>query len=304
VSKNPLVSIIIVSYNTRDLTAKSIKKAQKSHGFSENELEIIVVDNNSQDDTVEYLKKNFPQVKLIVNQENKGFGGGNNQGVDAASGKYILLLNTDAFLAPDTLKILVDKLENNQDILSVGPQLRYEDSRIQLSGGYLPTPLRVLFWMWWLDKLPLFKNLIKPYHIYSKSWHTKTQHPEWLMGACVLFRRSEFQEAGGFDENIFMYTEEVELYRRLQETFNKKVLFTPETQVTHLGSASTKKANAFRLVHELKGIEYIYQKHYPKLAPLIKLIIYTGALMRLILYRFLPGRKAAYEEYKKFFKMA
>lgn len=302
--KKPLVSVVIVSYNTRDLTVKSIKHVKKSKGFAKGDIEIIVVDNNSSDDTVQYLKKHNKEITLISNNKNRGFGGGNNQGVTRAKGKYILLLNTDAFLSPDTLKTLVDIMEERNDIISVGPQLRYEDGRVQLSGGYLPTPIRVLAWMWWLDKLPLLKEIIKPYHVYSIPWHQKDQYPEWLMGACVLFRRAEFTKAGGFDEKIFMYAEEVELYRRLKQSLGKKVFFTPKTQVIHIGSASTKKANTFRLVHELKGVEYIYQKHYPRLLPLIKLIIYSGSLMRLVLYRLLPGRREAYEEYKKFFQMA
>lgn len=300
----PLVSIIIVSYNTRDLTVKSIDHVNQSQGFKPGELEIIVVDNHSSDDTVSYLKKHYPQVKLIVNQENRGFGGANNQGVELAQGKYVLLLNTDAFLSSQALRFMVDQMEQNQDFLSVGPQLRYGDGRLQLSGGYLPTPIRVIFWMWWLDKLPLIRSLVKPYHVYSLKWHTQTQYPDWLMGACVLFRRSEYQAVKGFDEHIFMYAEEVELYRRLHQKYpQKRVLFTPEVQVTHLGGASSKKANAFRLVHELKGVEYIYQKHYSKLAPFIKLVLVSGALLRLLLFKFLPGRKDAYEEYKKFFTL-
>lgn len=301
--KKPLVSVIIVSYNTRDLTVKSIQHALASQGFEKDDLEIIVVDNASPDDTVSYLKKNFPQVKLIVNQKNRGFGGANNQGVAIAQGKYVLLLNTDAFLSPQALRFMVDQMEKDPQILSVGPQLRYGDGRLQLSGGYLPTPIRVLAWMWWLDKLPLIKKLFPhPYHVIDPKWHTKTQYPDWLMGACVLFRKQEYQEVSGFDENIFMYAEEVELYRRLHQKYpHKKVLFTPQVKVTHLGGASSKKANAFRLVHELKGVGYIYQKHYPRLAPFIKLILYSGALMRLVVFKFLPGRKDAYEEYKKFF---
>ncbi len=297
----PLVSIIIVSYNTRDLTAKSIDHVRQSRGFKPEDLEIIVVDNNSPDDTVSYLQKHYPDVKLIANQTNRGFGGANNQGAKLAKGKYLLLLNTDAFLAPDSLKTLVDVLEKNPDIVSVGPQLRYQDGSLQLSGGYLPTPLRVVFWMWGLDKLPLFNRLFKPYHVYNLDWHTRDQYPDWLMGACVLFRRKEFLAVGGFDDRIFMYAEEVELYRRLKTKFGKQVFFTPQTQVVHLGGASSKKANAFRLVHELQGIEYIYRKHYPGWLPFIKFVLYSGAFLRLLLFKFMPGRREAYEEYHNFF---
>lgn len=298
----PLVSVIIVSYNTRKLTVKSIKSAYVSQGFKPGEIEVILVDNNSADDTVAYLKKHFPSVKLIVNQENRGFGGGNNQGAKAAKGIYLLLLNTDAFLGPDSLKTLVHILAKHREIVSVGPQLRYADNRLQPSAGYLPTPLRVLAWMWWLDKLPLIKRLFPtPYHVFDPAWHQKAQTPEWLMGACVLFRRTEFLAAGGFDEQIFMYAEEVELYRRLQKSLGKQVYFTPKSSVVHLGRASSNKANAYVLIHELKGIEYIYQKHYPHLLWFIRLVIYTGVALRIFVFSLIPHRHEALAEYKKFF---
>ena len=88
---SPFVSVILVSHNTRQLTIKSIKSAYASRGFNKGEIEVILVDNNSQDDTVSYLKKHLPQVRLVVNKENLGFGGGNNQGAKLAKGKYILL---------------------------------------------------------------------------------------------------------------------------------------------------------------------------------------------------------------------
>jgi len=93
----PLVSVIIVSFNTRKLTIKSIKSVYASSGFKKDEIEVIVVDNNSTDDTVEFIGKQFLNFRLIVNQDNRGFGGGNNQGAKVAKGKYLLLLNSDAF---------------------------------------------------------------------------------------------------------------------------------------------------------------------------------------------------------------
>lgn len=302
VSRNPVVSVIIVSYNTRDLTVKSIKSAYASRGFKRGEIEVIVVDNNSSDDTVASIGSSFKQFRLIANNDNPGYGGGNNQGAGIAEGKYLLLLNTDAFLGRDSLRTLVDVLAKHQDIVSVGPQLRYSDNRLQLSGGYLPTPIRVMAWMWWLDKLPGIKKLFStPYHVFDLNWHKKPQYPEWLMGACVMFRKAEFLAAGGFDDKIFMYAEEVELYRRLRESLGKKVYFTPRTQVIHIGRASSNKANAFVLTHELKGIEYIYQKHYPSLLWFIRFVIYTGVLLRIIVFSMIPSRKEALVEYKKFF---
>jgi N-acetylglucosaminyl-diphospho-decaprenol L-rhamnosyltransferase len=299
----PLVSVIMVSYNTREYTVKAMQSALDSRGFKSGEIEVIMIDNNSPDDTVAYTKKHLPTVKVIRNKDNRGFGGGNNQGAAIASGKYLLLLNPDAFLAKDSLRIMVDILETRTDIVSVGPQLRYVDGSMQQSAGYLPTPLRVMAWMWWLDKLPLVKKLFpEPYHVFDLDWHKQDRYPEWLMGACIMFRKDEFLAAGGFDDKIFMYAEEVELYRRLKESLGKKVHLTTKTQVVHVGSVSTKKANAYRLSYELQGIEYIYAKHYPNLLWFIKFVINTGVMMRIMLFSLIPSRRDTLVEYRKFFE--
>ncbi len=302
VKTKPLVSVIMVSYNTRAYTVKAMQSALDSQGFKPGEIEVIMVDNNSPDDSVAYTRKHLPAVKVIANKVNTGFGGGNNQGIQAARGQYLLLLNPDAFLEKKSLRLLTDILIHNPDIVSVGPQLRYADGSLQQSAGYLPTPLRVTAWMWWLDKLPLIKRLFPtPYHVFDLDWHKTDHYPEWLMGACIMFRRDEFLAAGGFDDKIFMYAEEVELYRRLKESLGKKVFFTTSTKVVHIGSVSTKKANAYRLNFELKGIEYIYKKHYPHLYWYIKFVITVGVILRLILFSLIPSRRDTLVEYKKYF---
>lgn len=299
----PLVSVIIVSYNTREYTVKAMQSALNSRGFKPGEIEVILIDNNSPDDSVTYTKKHLPQVKVIANKDNRGFGGGNNQGAEIAKGKYLLLLNPDAFLEKDSLRVMVDIMEKREDIVSVGPQLRFLDGSMQQSAGFLPTPIRVMAWMWWLDKLPLIKKLFNtPYHVFDLDWHKQDRYPEWLMGACVMFRKSEFLSAGGFDDKIFMYAEEVELYRRLKESLGKKVHLTTKTKVVHIGSVSTKKANAYRLTYELQGIEYIYAKHYPNLLWFIKFVINTGVIMRIVLFSLIPSRRDTLVEYKKFFQ--
>lgn len=302
---NTLVSVIVVSYNTREYTVKAMQSAIKSRGFKPGEIEVIMIDNNSPDDSVAYTKEHLKTVKVIANKDNRGFGGGNNQGAELATGKYLLLLNPDAFLEPDSLRIMVDILEKREDIVSVGPQLRYLDGSMQQSGGYLPTPMRVMAWMWWLDKLPLVKKLFRePYHVFDLDWHKNDRYPEWLMGACIMFRKQEFLTAGGFDDKIFMYAEEVELYRRLKASLGKKVHLTTKTKVVHVGSVSTKKANAYRLTYELQGIEYIYAKHYPNLLWFIKFVINTGVIMRIILFSLIPSRRETLVEYKKYFERA
>lgn len=300
----PLVSVIIVSYNTKELTVKCIKSVYASKGFKKGQIEIIVVDNGSTDDTIGAIGRSFERFRLIANTENVGFGAANNQGAQIASGEYLLFLNSDAFLERDSLSSLTNFLAKHKKILSVGPQLRYSDGSIQQSAGYLPTPWRVTAWMWGLDKLPLVKNLFTPYHIFDLNWYTKPHNPEWLMGACILFRKDEFLTVHGFDDKIFMYSEEVELYRRLKESTGKLVAFTPKIHVTHLGRASSHKANTSVLIHELKGIEYIYHIHYPNLLWLIRFVIVVGVLLRIAVFSLIPSRRESLIEYINYFKQS
>lgn len=300
--KAPIVSIIIVSYNTANLTEKCVKAALGSTGFAKGEIEIIVVDNNSSDNTVSLLKKKYPSIKIISSPKNLGFGAGNNQGVKIARGEYILLLNTDAFLMPDTLSRLVAVLMRDSGILSVAPRLVYADGSTQQSVGYFPTLLRVKAWMLGLDKLPLIKSLFPtPYHYYDTSRYQLNFHPDWLMGAVVLFRRAQFLRVGGFDETIFMYGEEVELFYRLHKVFkDKKNLFLSSAVATHLGSVSAKKTNTSRLLLELTGIISFYQKHHQASTWLIRLIIGTGVALRAVIYSLIPARRDQARQYFRY----
>lgn len=300
----PLVSVIIISFNTADLTLKSISCVKKSKQFKKNEIEIIVVDNASSDTSVSQVKEKYPQVKIIKNLKNVGFGLANNQAIKASKAKFILLLNSDAFVNPDTIKTLLQELAENNNIIAVAPQLLNRDGSIQHSAGYLPTLKRVIAWMFCLDRLPLLSDLIKPYHISKTSWYKQNRSPDWVIGACVLLRKSELARVGGFDESIFMYAEEVELFLRLKKKFKKRILFTPDAVATHLGSQSTKKTKTSRLTQELKGIEYIYHKHWPYLVVPARLSMLLGVTIRILLFQFIPSKKNAYEEYKKYLSMA
>lgn len=303
VCRKPIVSVIIVSYNTRDLTLTCLKHLYASTGIKASQIEVVVVDNHSSDGTVAAITKSYPNVRLIVNQNNMGFGRGNNQGVAASRGKYLLLLNTDAYLDHDTLSLLIQALESSPQVLAVGPRYFYQDGSFQQSVGYFPSLARLAGWMWGLDKLPLIKSLFStPYHVCDPAWYHRARPVDWLMGACVLLKHQDYLQVAGFDEKIFMYAEEVEFFLRLTRQSRRHCYFVPSARIIHLGSASTKKALATRLLHELQGIEYIYAKHFPQLLWIIRFIVYTGVIMRIALFSLIPHRADAVLEYKKYFK--
>lgn len=302
-NSQPLITVIIVSYNTEDETLEAVRSVRSSHGFKKSQIEIIVVDNASKDATVAKLKSNYSDIEIIENLKNKGFGSANNQGIEKAQGKYILLLNSDAFLSADTLEILVQKLKSDPELLAIAPQLRDDEGNIQQSAGYLPRLSSLMAWMWWWDRVPFLKTFFLPFHVVDQNWYKKERNPEWLMGACILFHREDLVQSGGFDDKIFMYAEEVELFLRLKK-LGKKVLFTPSTHVIHLGGLSSEKSKTGKLIKELQGIEYIYQKHYPRFLVLLHPILYIGVWLRVIMFRLLKGKKGRVDEYKKYLRVA
>jgi hypothetical protein len=220
------VSVIIVSYNTRDLTLTCLKHVYTTTGLKSEELEVIVVDNHSSDGTVAAIKSKYPQVKIVASRANLGFGAGNNLGAKQAQGEYLLLLNTDAYLSATTLSRLVKTIQSNDQISAVGPGYHYEDGSFQQSAGYFPTPWAVVGWMWGFDKLPLIKYLFaSPYHLYDARWYVYSRPVDWLMGACVLLKRADFLRVGGFDENFYV-REEVELFQRLSQTTGRSTILS------------------------------------------------------------------------------
>jgi hypothetical protein len=299
----PAVSVILVSYNTAKLTLKCLRHVYASKNFDLNSLEVIVVDNNSSDDTVKNITAQYPDVKIINNSSNVGFGTANNQGVKSAHSDLILLLNTDAFIAQDTLTYLVNELLAHTEYLAIGPKYLYPDNAPQQSAGYFPTLRRVLGWMLALDKVPLLNMFFSDaYHLSDYRWYRHSHAVDWVMGACVLFRRDEFLSIGGFDEKIFMYGEEVDLFMRLSKKFSKSAFYTCEASIIHLGSASTKIARSSRLVQEFMGIEYIYTKYFKQQLWIIRLLIYTGVILRLLFFTLTGSHPEAVLEYKKFLK--
>lgn len=297
------VSVIIVSYNTCNLTLKCLRYVLASTGFAKGEIEVIVVDNNSPDQTVSLVKNKYPQVKLIVSKKNLGFGQGNNLGVKYARGNYLLLLNTDAFLKPTTLSQLYKIVCTNNDLIATSPLLKYQDGSLQQSAGYFPTPLRIFAWMTGLDKLPITKKLFPtPYHYYDTSLYTKSFSPDWLMGACVLLPTKVYKSVGGFDQHIFMYAEEVELFYRLNKLYpHQKTLLSSKLSIMHLGSFSSAKAKTSRLLAEFDGIKSFYKKHLPNWSSTITTMINLGVIIRIVVFSFIPDKRNTVSEYLKYF---
>lgn len=294
------VSFIIVNWKTRDLVSQAIRSIEKhAKGFS---WEIIVVDNNSEDGSVEHLKKNFPGIKLIAKKENLGFGRGNNEGVKEASGQYIFFFNSDAYLIDDSLIKLLERAKQIPDLGAIAPLILNPDRTIQQSGGFFPSLLKVFWWMTFVDDLP-FGTILKPYHIDHDHFYKKEQAMGWLTGAAFMAPSEVVKKLNGFDEEIFMYGEDIDLCCRMGK-LNLRILMSPVSRIVHMGQGSSGKLPKNAILGEYKGIIYIYKKYMSSYSlQILRFLLKMGALLRIFAFTLL-GRKELAKIYAEAFKVA
>jgi len=256
------LSIIIVNYKTGEMTSsciKYIKETIKSVNF-----EIIVVDNNSADNSVNLIQCQHPEIKIIKTTENLGYGKANNLGIKKSLGKYLLILNSDIILNTDFVKYLIDFYQKyNAGILGI--KLITSNQKLLKSFGYFPSPLLIIS-----DGISIL-NRIKYRHLnrYAaiKSQNPQTQKVDWITGAFMFISKENFNKIGGFDENIFMYYEDVDLCKRA----NKLTLdnyYISEFTAYHEHCATVRSVPKIRYniykVAEKKSAVYYVKKYYPQ----------------------------------------
>lgn len=322
-----LLSIIIVSYNTAALTKQTIESVVadiKSSKLLKRTTEILVVDNNSNDDSVKILHalSKQGQISLILNKDNQGFSAANNQGIERSRGQFVLLLNSDTILQPGTLERLVTTFQSAQidDMTAVlasqknrldrlgilSPSLLNQDGTPQPHGGSFPSLVTLATHMLMLDDLPVIGQLLPSTQHTGRRSVSESQpqaeiealvQKDWVAGTAMMIRRAVIDEVGQLDQNIFMYGEDIEFCIRAKH-HHWDVAIHPGVGVVHLGSASSSSANA--LVGEAKGYIYIWSKHKPLWQlPFAKLLIKLGALLRLLIFGTIkpdPKKRAAYRQ--------
>jgi N-acetylglucosaminyl-diphospho-decaprenol L-rhamnosyltransferase len=241
------VSVVVVTYNALPLLERSLESVQ---GY-----ETIVVDHGSTDGTVDFVRERFPEAR-VLEQENLGFGAGNNTGMGAASGDYFLLLNADAWALGDAVERLVEFAEANPDAAVVGPKLLNEDGTLQRSVRGYPSTWRIATEYLFLRKLAPRSRAFNAF--YGAGFdHESVREAEFLGGACLLVRRAAFEQVGGFDEDFFMMSEEVDWCYRFRQA-GWKVLFYPGAEVVHVLTSS---ANPAMFRHLVRGHLRFLAKH-------------------------------------------
>jgi N-acetylglucosaminyl-diphospho-decaprenol L-rhamnosyltransferase len=222
------VSTIVVTYNALPWIDKALESARGT--------ELIVVDHGSTDGTLELVRERFPEATL-VEQENKGFGAGNNAGMRVASGRWFLLLNSDAWLEPGALEALREFAEAHPDAAVVGPRLLNPDRTLQRSVRGFPTVWRIATEYLFLRKLAPRSRALNAFYAGGFD-HDEAREADFLMGSVLLVRREAMEAVGGFDERYFMFSEETDWCYRFRQA-GWKTWFFPGAEAVHVGGATT-----------------------------------------------------------------
>jgi len=264
------VSIVIVNWNVKEYLLNcldSIKTNLKDYSY-----EVIIVDNNSNDGSIEAVRKKFPEVKLIVNSTNEGFARANNKALSESKGEFITLLNPDCLVKADTIQKMVDFMANNPECAIVGPKLINENGTLQPSCRNFLTN-----WHLALSHI-LFKFLPKKYRgkiIYEYSDHATIQEVDWIVGACLTTRRKAIEEVGGLDEDFFMFHEDTDWCYRFKKK-GWKIIFYPEAEVIHFGNKSSEKKWGDNFVLKyLESKHKFIRKHYGVIPLVFHRIFYS-----------------------------
>lgn len=251
----PDLSVIIVNYNTSSLLKQCLQSLICTKGSLE--LEIIVVDNASIDDSVNICEELFPEVGVIRNDKNVGFGRANNQGITASKADFVLLLNSDTTMLQSSLVTMLKPMYQHPDIGVVGCRLLNPDGNFQPSCMKFPN-LRLLL----IQEFMLYKLSKRfPRIFFEPPYLNVAKDCDWVFGTAMLIRKKALDVSGLFDPNIWMYAEEMELCYRIREA-GYRVLFDPEAKVIHLGEGSWKKRSYSPTFLKMKGLLYFVKKHF------------------------------------------
>ena len=299
------LSLIIVSWNVRDLLRACLASLTNEQGLTTKDAgeaspfvlrpssEIIVIDNASSDGSAAMVAAEFPAVRLIVNAENVGFTRGNNQGLAVARGRYVFFLNPDTEVMGDALVTMVAYLDAHPEVGALGPQLRYGDGSLQSSRRRFPTFTTALFestpfaWHWpanpWARRYRIEDRVsgVRDQRSGTRGQGEVTtdslahtgQDVDWVVGAALLVRREILEQIGGFDEGYFMYSEELDLCRRIKEA-GWQIVYLPTAQIIHHEGKSSEQVVAARHIHfQTSKVRYFRKFNGPLQAEALRVFI-------------------------------
>lgn len=252
------MSIAIVNWNTSRLLEVCLESIyQHAPGF---DFEVIVVDNASRDFDEAALRSRFPQARIVLNESNLGYARGNNQALDLAAGKYILLLNPDTQIRNDALDKLVEFMEAHPDAAAAGCRLVRPDGRVDRSVRSFPEPWPVAAEFLGLSKL--FPRS-RAFGAYRMTWFGYDEEAEvdQPMGSCLILSRAVLEKIGRFDEDFPIFFNEVDWCYRAKLA-GWRTYFTPSAEIVHYGGASTRQVRRQMRRESHRSLARFYRKHY------------------------------------------
>ena len=283
------VTVVLVSYNTAGLLKESIGRVRAAEG--DLRVKIVVVDNASKDDSVSVLRRDFADCELIVNDSNAGFGRANNQALPLVEGRYVLLLNTDAFVSADTLSKTVAYMDAHTCCGILGVRLVDQEGKLQPSARYFPTPLNRFLLRTGLDRIVQGVRMVD-----DLTWdHASVRYCDWVPGCFYLVRKELIEQIGLFDPRYFLYSEEIDHCFAAKKA-GWQVVFFPDTSVVHIGGESAKSDGAITSDGrqlELLQIEselLYFRKNHGVIGIWVHLLLTTLGDVLIVLRRFVRRR--------------
>ncbi len=251
------VSVIIVNWNVRELLRDCLSSLRSRSGLAPDRMQVIVVDNDSQDGSADMVAAEFPEVTLIRNTENQGFGRANNRAVPLCSGRYLMLLNPDTLIVDHAVERLVERMDARPDVAVLGCRLLNADRSLQRwTGGAFPRAWNLASHYLFLDRI--LPRALRPAPLYLDSDVREDIDVDWVSGACMVLRPSML-DGKLFDPAFFMYGEDMELCHRLKAG-GHRVVYTPSASIIHYQGASMKQQQGDVLLSSLKGPRQFYRR--------------------------------------------
>ena len=288
-----IISIIILNYKTKELTLSLLDSLFKNYGkeIKEETAEIILADNDSNDNSITVFKKSkhFSKIKLVENKENFGFSKGNNIAAKKASGEYLLFINSDTLVKDKGFLKMAEFLNENKKTAVIGGRLISKNGSDRAPAGKFYNLIYVF--------LTLFFSWVAPNLRFSPK---KISEVDWVSGAFMMVRREVFKKLEGFDKNIFMYVEDMELCFRVKK-LGYNIVFFPESSLYHMEYGSSNRT--FAIVNIYKGLLYFYMKHGNFLSySIVKSMLYSKAFLLVIIGRII-NNKYLYDTYSQALKI-
>ncbi len=274
------VSVVIVTYNCQAFIGRCINSLLVSRAHLD--LEIIVVDNASDDTTAELLRTYFPNIKVIQNKINLGFTKANNQGIKEAKGRFIFILNPDTELFGGSLEEMIIFLDRNSTCGILGPKLLDKDGKIQLSCRAFPSYSAAFFNRYSLLTRMFPRSKYADRYLKTNWPHDTIQEVDWVSGAAMVIRKECLEEIGSFDEGFFIYCEDTDICKRARDK-GWKVFYYPGLYFTHFVGGTLKRTSFLAILWHHQSIWHYYKKHL-KVNILWDAFIFAVIFMRAVFF--------------------